>query len=463
MDKRMKVLVCGGGISGLAFAIAAGQDPNISVEIYEGAPEFLPIGAGIGVWMRVWELLTKLGLADDLRAKTASPTTPDPIDALIFRKSDQPEGLEFYKLVTNGPFITFHRHDFQQTMIEHLPANCKMFYSKRLSTYVNLPDGRVYASFEDGTKVTCDLLVGADGIKSVVRESLLRQRADKHAAAGNYEAAYRSLVSNRPTWSGTMCYRALIPMEKVRADLAKGNLSLEECHIQHIGKNANLIVYPVANGTMINFAAFYHQPDKVGTVFQGPWVAHVPPEELHEAYGNYESSVQAWLKFIDAPSRWAIHTIEPLETYVADGVALVGDSAHAMVPHQGSGAGQAIEDGVFLATLLSNPAVTTRDIPKVLAVYDAIRRPFAVDVCRRSHLNGSFYTLNHPDYKHRFGSSFSGSRDQMQFLKEYGEVLKRSWEWAWTTSFNDSMEAGMVILKKMMTSSELSYGATAVL
>lgn len=51
----------------------------------------------------------------------------------------------------------------------------------------------------------------------------------------------------------------------------------------------------------------------------------------------------------------------------------------------------------------------------------------------------------------------------MQFLKEYGEVLKRSWEWAWTTSFNDSMEAGMVMLKKMMTSSELSYGATAVL
>lgn len=96
-------------------------------------------------------------------------------------------------------------------------------------------------------------------------------------------------------------------------------------------------------------------------------------------------------------------------------------------------------------------------------MYDAIRRPFAVDVCRRSHLNGSFYTLNHPDYKHRFGSSFSGSRDQMQFLKEYGEVLKRGWEWAWTTSFNDSMEAGMVMLKKMMTSSELSYGATAVL
>jgi salicylate hydroxylase len=53
---------------------------------------------------------------------------------------------------------------------------------------------------------------------------------------------------------------------------------------------------------MINFAAFYHQPDKVGTVFQGPWVAHVPPEELHEAYGNYEPSVQAWLKVFSVPA-----------------------------------------------------------------------------------------------------------------------------------------------------------------
>jgi hypothetical protein len=58
----------------------------------------------------------------------------------------------------------------------------------------------------------------------------------------------------------------------------------------------NLIVYPVANGTMINFAAFYHQPDKVGTVFEGPWVAHVSKEELQTAYAGWEPSVQAWLQ-----------------------------------------------------------------------------------------------------------------------------------------------------------------------
>lgn len=122
-----------------------------------------------------------------------------------------------------------------------------------------------------------------------------------------------------------------------------------------------------------------------------------------------------------------------------------------------------LQDGVFLATLLSNPAVTAHDIPKVLTVYDAIRRPFATDVSRRSHLNGAFYTLNHPEYKHRFSGPVGSGVEQMQFLKEYGEALKRNWEWAWTTSFNDSMESGMVMLKKIMTSSESSYGATAVL
>ncbi|KAF6752054.1 salicylate 1-monooxygenase [Ephemerocybe angulata] len=462
MDKQIKVLVCGGGISGLAFAIAMGKSSNVSVEIYEAAPEFLSIGAGIGVWMRVWELLAKLGLADDLRKKTASATTPDPIEALIFRKSDQPEGVEFYKLVTNGPFITFHRHDFQQTLIEHLPKNCRMYHSKRLSTYTNLPDSRIRASFEDGTQVTCDLLIGADGLKSAVRDGLLRQRASKHAAAGNYEAAYRCLASNQPVWSGTMAYRALIPIEKVQKDLDKGNLTLEECHIQHVGKNANVIVYPVANGTMINFAAFYHQPSKVGTVFEGPWVSHAPKEELQAAYSNYESSVQAWLKFIDAPSRWAIHTIEKLETYIGDGVVLIGDSAHAMVPHQGSGAGQGIEDGVFLANLLSNPSVTVRDIPRVLAVYDAIRRPFALEVARRSHLNGSLYTMNHPEFKDRI-SRCSSKAEQGVVLQQLGEALKNNWEWAWNSSFDDCMEAGAVMLKKAMTSSDLNHGASAVL
>lgn len=68
----------GGGISGLAFAIAMGKNPNVSVDIYEAAPEFLAVGAGIGIWMRVWELLAKLGLAEALRSKTASATTPDP-------------------------------------------------------------------------------------------------------------------------------------------------------------------------------------------------------------------------------------------------------------------------------------------------------------------------------------------------------------------------------------------------
>jgi salicylate hydroxylase len=213
-----------------------------------------------------------MGLADDLKVKTASATTPDPstsctyarrleifsnatpsisVDALIFRKSDQPEGLEFYKLVTNGkrcaptststhadgherpgPFITFHRHDFQQTMIDHLPDTCKIHHSKRLSTYTTLPDGRIRASFDDGTQILCDLLIGADGIKSVVRDNLLRQKAAKHAAMGNHEAAYKCLISNQPHWSGTMAYRALIPMEKVKADLAKGMLTLEECHIR---------------------------------------------------------------------------------------------------------------------------------------------------------------------------------------------------------------------------------------
>lgn len=108
-------------MGGLTFALAAAQHSNISVEIYEAASQFSPIGAGIGIWPRVWEILMRLGL-EELAAKTSLQPTTDlgmsrrpviihsdtlmngPVTAFKFRKSDQPEGVEFFKLLTNGDY-----------------------------------------------------------------------------------------------------------------------------------------------------------------------------------------------------------------------------------------------------------------------------------------------------------------------------------------------------------------------
>jgi salicylate hydroxylase len=107
--------------------------------------------------------------------------------------------------------------------------------------------------------------------------------------------------------------------------------------------------------------------------------------------------------------------------------------------------------------------VTIRDIPKVLRVYDAVRRPFALEVCRRSHLNGSYYTGNNPDFKYRLAESLPGTPEHAALLHELGQAVQTNWQWAWTTSFDDNMEQGLVMLKKLMKEGEVEGGLAAML
>ncbi|KAG6835640.1 hypothetical protein H0H93_016271 [Arthromyces matolae] len=104
---KFDVAICGGGIGGLSLAVALSKYPDIHVDIYEAAARFSEVGAGIGVWPRVWKILESLGLSHDLAQLTALKPSYELSDAFIFRKSDQPEGLDFYKLQTQGPASFF--------------------------------------------------------------------------------------------------------------------------------------------------------------------------------------------------------------------------------------------------------------------------------------------------------------------------------------------------------------------
>lgn len=122
------------------------------------------------------------------------------------------------------------------------------------------------------------------------------------------------------------------------------------------------------------------------------------------------------------------------------------------------------QDGYFLATLLSIPSITRKDIPKVLHVYDSIRRPFASDVNRRSNLNGSYYTMNNPEFKYRLAEALPGTPEQEKVLHELAGAMKSNWEWAWTSSISDSVEMGVVTLKRLISGNAgMDSGVSAVL
>ncbi|KAI0630491.1 salicylate hydroxylase [Trametes polyzona] len=446
---KFRVAICGGGVGGLTCAVALSLFNNVDVDIYEAASEFAEVGAGIGVWPRTWKILCALGLSDELAKVAVVPPDDQPKVAFHFRKGDQPEGVNFHTLVTPGGMLAFHRPDFQRVLLNHLSgATCRAFTRKRLVSYTQNNSPSSYPSvtlhFEDGMTAAYDLLIAADGVKSAARQTMVTELAAVARAKGKQEQAQRLLDAGPPKWSGTLAYRATIPSEKLRS-LLPSHRVLENPMV-YFGRNTQLTVYPIARGTLINFAAMRARYDREYTTFDEAWVKDVSREELLSDFEQWEPEVQALFKSVDRASRWAIHTTIPLPTYTCGRVVLLGDAAHAMMPYQGAGAGQAIEDAFVLSRLLIDPRTTRATLGRALRAYDAVRRPFSQRVQAASRENGLLYTLNFPGHTFDGGPAALGTSADREKLARIRERIQRNWEWAWETTADADVQRALRML-----------------
>ncbi|KDR80975.1 hypothetical protein GALMADRAFT_1117498 [Galerina marginata CBS 339.88] len=438
---KFRVAICGAGIGGLTTAVALSRYPDIEVEIYEAAEKLAEVGAGIGLFGRPWEVIKKLGLEEDLLRLTDIKPTQAPVPSFRYRKSDRPDGVEFYTLVTNGNLMTFHRPDFQSVLLRRLPPSYRIHCSKRLRSYTQRPGGPITLLFEDGTRSSCDILLGADGVKSAVRRSLLGEKAQWAQSQGNWSEAADITALIEPAWCGTNAYRALIPADRLRQRKPDHRVLTQPT--QYLGKNGYIIAYPISHGKMVNFVAFKSQHEMEYSKFNGPWVCPTDKSEFVSTFKHWEPEVQALLDCVEKPLRWAIHTVKPLASFVSGNAAILGDAAHAMTPHQGSGAGQAIEDAFILGTLLGHPRTTRETIARALSIYDHIRRPFALKAQERSRLNGQYFTLCTQEIDFNAVSE----HEILSKLKILGQIFTKNWEWAWTTSLGGSVQEATRLLE----------------
>jgi len=286
-----------------------------------------------------------------------------------------------------------HRAEFHKVLLNRLSSRCRTLPSKRLESYVQQAGAPITLRFQDGSTSTCDVLIGADGLKSAVRKTMFHEVAMCAESQHRNADAVRLQSVSEPRFSGVLSYRALIPGERL-SSISPQHRVLSSA-VQYLGNNRHIMTYPISRGRFVNFVAFEFHPHEEGTHFGGPWVADVDPSYVQGLFRGWEKEVGEIVQCLRGLkiTRWAVNVLPTLPFFAFGNVAILGDAAHAMTPFQGAGAGQAIEDALVLASLLSKELTTKTTVAHALEIYSRVRQPLATEVAKRSRLNGEHFSL----------------------------------------------------------------------
>lgn len=384
-----RVVVAGAGIAGLAFAAALHQ-AGLDCHVYEQADELTEVGAGVQIAPNATRLLHRLGLSDELRAVAVAP------EAIEMRRWDDGRLLQRTELGAAclrrfaAPYYTVHRADLHRCLLSLVPGD-RVHLGARLAAVTQTP-GEARLHLADGTSVAADLLVGADGIRSIAREQI---------------------VADQPRYSGQSVFRGLVPAHDVPDLAAPQRVRL------WLGPDQHCVCYPVSAGRQVSFAATVSAVDW----HEESWTAPGDAAVLAAAYAGWHPDVAGLIGAAQSVSRWALHDRDSADRLSSGRVAVIGDAAHPMLPFQAQGANQAIEDAVVLAVCLTEAASLT-DAPSLAAAlrrYQELRLPRTTRIQQQSRANARTFHLADGDEQRRRDTSTQASSglDQHEWLFAY--------------------------------------------
>jgi salicylate hydroxylase len=321
MSASLQIALIGAGIGGMAAAVAL-RRLGIPVTVFEQAPELGEVGAGLTITPNATRALAGLELEDEMAA--LAEATPH-VGTLHWRTGERlgytPRGAAEYLKRYGAITRHVHRADLHDVLVRAFaPTPETLRLDHRLVRIAQSADA-VTVVFANGVEERFDVVVGCDGLKSVVRDQLF--------------------PTEPPVFTGYVSWRGLAERSRVP------HVNLDPHFASYAGNNKMFGRYPVRHGTLINYVGMAKRTD----IDEESWTAKADVEEVLAEFKDWHSDVVDIIKATpkDGCFRWALHSRKPLDSWIAGRVTLLGDAAHPTTPFLGMGAAMGIEDGVIFA------------------------------------------------------------------------------------------------------------------
>ncbi|KAK5112557.1 hypothetical protein LTR85_011249 [Meristemomyces frigidus] len=420
------VAIIGGGLCGLSLAIAL-RKRSVPFKIYETRGSFTELGAGINIGpntLKAFQLidpslseaLEKLWCRNPpgkenvwMQIRLGAPTDKHEDGALITEIMSPPTGN-----------VTVGRNELLQALAERAGFQHAVFNKKLVGYSQN--ENNVKLEFADGTEATASAVIACDGIHSAVRRAMLGP--DNPAV--------------RPLYSGAGVYRGILPTEDLEPVLGPEGARTSQIHL---GPGGYVIMYPIEGGKKVNVGLWPWR--KEPWTNQDVWVLPAQRKEMETQFANWGPRVHQIMALIGDPPFFATHyhAAQP-DSHYQGRVCLIGDAAHSMPPHQGAGAGQAMEDAYVMAEVLSHidkQAPTKKQVEAAFMGYEAVRKPRSQRILETSHEAFTFWT-------DLYDKSLTDERME-RFIGESNERV----QWIWSGDIEGQGERAVEAMKEALS------------
>lgn len=363
--RKLKVCIIGAGMGGLTCALSLAKQGFESIEVFESASNLGFVGAGIQLAPNMARVLDRLGVWKNIEK-----------EAVVLRSTSIRQGatdgelasvkLDYIKETYGYAHSVGHRANLAGSIYEgcKLEQNIKFIFSTTVSdvdTTSNKPSFKALKRGEsEPYDVSCDVLLAADGVKSIARVAML-------TALG---------VSATVQDSGQAAYRIMLTREQMASDPELMELIDADRVVRWIGAKRHLIAYPVQSHEIYNISTT--QPDvNFAAAPSATYTTKGSKSAMLNVFADFCPLVHKMLNLVPEGEvcEWKLRIHSPLPTWVHNSTALVGDACHPTLPHLAQGAAQAIEDAAVLGVVLGRlPDVSPESINKALRVYETVRK-----------------------------------------------------------------------------------------